>query len=238
MKIHRFISMVFVLLLFACNGDDDSVDTGLTEFQQETIRYFNEVALGVEFGQFREITRKWKEPMKVYFNPEIPDELEDELSKVKDEINALVTDGFVIEFVPDSADCNFYVFLGTSERYTSYFPEALGVAVGQRSTSYLYFNQRAELVGGHMFVDLSNASLVAQKHMIREELTQSIGLARHSDRFSESIFYEPGGDAVTTYAEIDAELVRLLYHPNMVAGVDEPGCTVILQNILTEENFD
>jgi hypothetical protein len=34
------------------------------------------------------------------------------------------------------------------------------------------------------------------------------------------------------------EIIRLLYHPNMVVGLDALGCEAIIANIYSEENSD
>jgi len=218
---------------------EETEQTGpeLTAFQFETIEYFNEIALGFEFGDFSEVTRKWKKPMKVFAGGRPSDDNVTELQLVRDEINMLVTDGFRIELVSDSANCNFYIHFGSREDYVSFFPEISTLIGGSNGISYPYFNRRAELIGGHMLVDNTRTSLSEQRHLIREELTQSIGLARHSVRYKNSVFLR-SGNSVTAYADIDRELVRLLYHPYMVVGVSAPGSTAILQNIYFEENSD
>jgi hypothetical protein len=230
---------VFAFLIpvtISCDEKEET-DPELSAFQFETIQYFNEIALGFEFGDFSEVTRKWKKPMKVFAGGTPSDENVSELQLVSDEINKLVTDGFHIELVSDSANCNFYVHFGSRDDYVSFFPEISTLIDNSDGMSYPYFNRRAELIGGHMLVDNTRTSPNEQRHLIREELTQSIGLARHSVRYKNSVFLR-SGNSVTAYADIDRELVRLLYHPYMVVGVSAPGSTAILQNIYFAENSD
>ena len=238
MKIRQTITFIAVLsLLLGSCEEEKQAASELTEFQIETIQYFNEIALGLEYGGFSEVTRKWKQPMRIFVGGRVSDNNLDQLDAVVNEISNLVEDGFGLEVVSDSVNSNFYIHFGSREKYTALFPETNQIIQGANGMSYLYFNQRAELVGGHMLIDITRATETEQKHLIREELTQSLGLARHSSRYENSIFFGPGGSA-TSYEEIDRELVRLLYHPNMVVGVTEPGCTAILQNIYLEENSD
>ncbi len=88
-----------------------------------------------------------------------------------------------------------------------------------------------------MYVDNGRASDVMQLHLLREGLTQSVGLARDSPRYPASIFQSELSQ-VTAYASIDKELIRLLYHPDMVVGVDSLGSEAILRAIFRKENSD
>jgi hypothetical protein len=54
-------------------------------------------------------------------------------------------------------------------------------------------------------------------HLIREELTQGMGLLRDSYKYPESIFYQ-AYTSPTRYAAIDKEVIRLLY-----SGAIQPG---------------
>jgi hypothetical protein len=85
-----------------------------------------------------------------------------------------------------------------------------------------------------MYVDIVRANAVEQKHLLREELTQSLGLAKDSNKYPESIFY---ADWTTTnkYANIDRDLVRLLYHPEMAVGLTETQVEETLTEIILSE---
>ncbi len=56
-------------------------------------------------------------------------------------------------------------------------------------------------------------------HVIREELTQAMGLLNDSPRYPGSIFQQDPYDRPTEYLEIDREVIRLLYDPNGRAGM-------------------
>ena len=59
-----------------------------------------------------------------------------------------------------------------------------------------------------------------RNHLLREELTQSLGLMKDSSKYTESIFYSGESDG-TNYLAIDRQVVRMLYqeaiHPNLAA---------------------
>ncbi len=225
------------LTLFqACDSDDDP-GTGFSDFQESVILYFKEVALGFDSGDFSEITRKWREPMSIYLAGQESPALRNELENVVFEINELVTDGFELKLVSDSAQANYFVFLGTAAEYAQIYPNLTSAIEADPGLFILSFNQRAELLEGHMYVDIERVPEREQRHLLREGITQSIGLARDSDRVDASIFQRDRTD-VTEYANIDRELIRLLYHPNMVVGLDEIGAEVIIREIFKKENMD
>jgi hypothetical protein len=57
-----------------------------------------------------------------------------------------------------------------------------------------------------------------RSHLVREELTQSLGLFNDSWKYPDSIFYQ-GWTDTTEYLELDAAAVRLLYHPGLRPGM-------------------
>ena len=83
-----------------------------------------------------------------------------------------------------------------------------------------------------MYVDIFRANIEAQKHLLREELTQSLGLARDSPEYTESIF-QSSWTTTTEFAAIDKELIRLLYHPDMVIGLTANQVDDVLAEILS-----
>ena len=59
-----------------------------------------------------------------------------------------------------------------------------------------------------------------RQHVIREEITQIVGLPRDSWTYPESIFHE-GESKTTEFTELGKAVIRLLYDPRI-----EPGMTV------------
>ncbi len=86
-----------------------------------------------------------------------------------------------------------------------------------------------------MYVDIFRANLIEQRHLLREELTQSLGLARDSPEFPESIFQQSFSTKTTEYATIDRDLIRLLYHKEMKIGLDRDQTCEVLREILKSE---
>jgi hypothetical protein len=85
-----------------------------------------------------------------------------------------------------------------------------------------------------MYVDIERANATEQKHLLREELTQALGLAKDSPLYMESIF-QSRWTTTNEYAPIDRDLIRLLYHPEMLTGLNANQTEVVLTAILIGE---
>ncbi len=232
-RIFDFIFMAFLFILGqGCSPEETRPE--LTSYQKEVIAYFNKIALGFEFGNSDRITRKWVDDVILFAGGDQNKDLSAELDKIIVEINELATDGFKITLVKDSLLSNYYLFLGPGEEYAKKYPaeaELVNSNFGLFNVSWDGFNN---LNSGHMYVDTHRTDSNAQKHLLREELTQSLGLARDAYDYPESIFQQ-SWTTTTTYASIDKELIRLLYHPEMKSGLDEMKADQVLTAILLNE---
>ena len=158
----------------------------------------------------------------------------DELQRVIQEINALATDGFSASVVTDSLESNFYIFLGSGEDYANKFPSVLNLVLSNWGLFNVYFDASNIIYGGIMYVDIDRASNIEEKHLLREELTQSLGLAKDSNRYPDSIF-QANWTSTTEYSNVDKDLVRLLYHPSMQIGLDQMQSAELLREIILSE---
>lgn len=227
--------LFYVLLLWGCQTPEPQPADQLTDFQEEAIAYFKEVALGFEFGSASAITRKWKEPMRIYVSGKAEGPLYSTLQEVRSEINSLVSDGFQIEIAVDSATSNFHIFLGTAKDYVARYPGQSSYVQTNYGLFSVFWDGLNQINRGHMYVDIDRADSRAQHHLLREELTQALGLARDSEKYPESIFQQ-SYTYTDTYAAIDRELIRLLYHPEMTTGLTEPEVDTLMRSIYRSEN--
>jgi hypothetical protein len=63
-----------------------------------------------------------------------------------------------------------------------------------------------------MYVDIYRCTkLDGQKHLLREELTQALGLFNDSYKYDNSIFQQ-SWTTTTDYAPIDVKLIEMLYN--------------------------
>ena len=236
-KFLLLFSLFIVILISSCSKDDDDdilPEFILSEYEIDVIDYFKDIALGFEFGNTSNITRKWNSEMKVFIGGEPSFELLAEFEKIRTEINELKTDGFNVTVVDDSLQSNYYIFFGSGTKYAEMFPDEANLVNSNWGLFYLLWNGQNQFYSGHVYVDIIRANSIEQKHLLREEFTQSLGFARDSQLYMESIFQS---DWTTTieYAPIDQDLIRLLYHPEMSVGLNELEVDNALREILSSE---
>ncbi len=199
--------------------------------RKHLIDYFLSIAIGSEHYSDLPILHKWTDHMKMYLHGEAPQDLINEMQKVVFELNSLFSDGFLIEIVEDSSEANFHLFIGAEDEF-------LKMSGVQRSSiryvnGYFtnFFNKDDEIYKGFAYVNLHLTTLETQKHSLREELTQSLGLGNDILYYSNSIFYH-GSNRVTEFSPRDREIIKLLYHPILIPGLGEETVKNALYNLL------
>jgi len=117
-----------------------------------------------------------------------------------------------VRLVNKNADINIY-FVPVDEA-ADYVP-----GYDQYSLGYFtFYNEPSgELEGADIMVATDWTSQVLRAHLIREELTQSFGLAKDSDEYPDSIFYQSYSE-VQKYSPMDEAIIKLLYLPEIKVG--------------------
>lgn len=240
---HRFLPLYLfglVFLLVSCTKEEDPIppSLSLSESDVEVIRYFKDVALGFEFGNSAEVTRKWEVSMRIFVNgtPTMANRLT--LEQAVQDINQLASDGFSIEIVDDPLRSNCYIFFGSGLDFLEIFPdEENNVFAFTRGYFRVWWNNSNVIQKARIIINPNLLTPTQQKSVILEEITQSIGLTNDSPLQPDSVFYETPNDAgyAPEYAHIDRELIRLLYHPKMTVGLDANQAGEVLQDILNNE---
>lgn len=236
-----------ICLGFACSLDDGSEDIIIKQERYELffshspeadlymrkhlIDYFQSIALVTEYGNSLPILKKWTQPMSIYVSGQLEPVLMTELEEIIAELNPLFTDGFRMEIVTDSLLANYHIFLGDKATYSKMYPSTAHLLRENEGLFTYYLNDDYSIESGHMFVEVQELSLRFQKHILREELTQSLGLPNDIDIYVNSIFYKKWSD-VQAYSQLDIEVIRLLYHPKMIPNLGLGSVRSTLENIL------
>lgn len=230
-----FYFLALSIFIASCSKDDENISPKLTAYNERVVDYFKEIALGFEFGNSSQITRRWEGNMKIFIGGQTSPELLAETNKIINEINDLSTTEFQIESTSDTLQSNFYIYFGSGDSFAVIFPLLSNVVVSNWGLFDIFWDGSNKLFRGYMYVDIFRANLTEQKHLLREELTQSLGLAKDSYLYSESIFQQSFSTKTTEYAPIDRDLVRLLYHPRMKVGLNRNEVDNVLRDILLAE---
>lgn len=192
-----------LVLLAAC-------DAGTTRalYADDEIDYFVEVALGSEFGGGSAAVRRWERDVRIAVRGAPTEADRQTLEAVVADANALV--GPVRLVLVDESPTVTVHFLPPDEFAAvepNYVPGNLGFF-------WTWWSGGCEITRARILISTEDVTQAERSHLIREELTQSLGLMRDSDRYPESVFYAPWTD-VTEYAPIDRVLVEMLYRPEI-----------------------
>ena len=205
-------------------------DVNMRYVKLHVIDFFKQIALGAEYGHTVKFTKKWNTPMRLYLAGEKNLALENELEQVIHSINALMEADFYVERVMDSLDSNFYVYLGGKQGFIDRFPNNSSLVEDNQGLVTVHLNEKHEIIQGEVFVDLYRTSLAEQQHLLWEEITQGLGLLNDIPYYPQSIFYQ-NHSVITEYMQNDKEVIRLLYHPKMVSGLDEEAADLVARTI-------
>ena len=189
-------------------------------YSAATLAYFFEVALGSEFGDFStSIIRKWQSDLTIEVNgrPTMGD-LE-ELERIIAEINELQAS---VRLSITDASGNVQLHFTTPDEFSLIEPNYVP---GNDGFFWTYWFG-AHIVRAHIFVNVEQED-VFRNHLLREELTQSLGLMNDSNRYEDSIFYQPWSDT-NEYSFLDQTLIQILYRDDVRAGMNRESLIEVL----------
>jgi polyhydroxyalkanoate synthesis regulator phasin len=179
-------------------------------FSDESKSYFDEVVNKSEFSDSRCVL-KWKDDVKIFVKGKKVDYLMVELDKIVSELNGLI-EPINISVVNNENESNMIIYFGDYITFGNLYPD---VTKTNLENNYGYFridHKSNNIYFAKLYVDIYRTSKKScEKHLLREELTQSLGLKNDSNKYPESIFYSEWTET-TSYAEIDKELIQMLYN--------------------------
>lgn len=189
--------------------------------QSEVDNYFNEIAYKNEFTN-DVILKKWSKDIKIFicdFNQDIffsesvkkdIDSLKLELSKIVFDLNVLI-DPINISIVDSIGKANFFIYLGSSEWYNYNVPESKPYTISNYGLGWVSLEGQT-IVKSEVYVNIyKSLTLNEKKHLLREEITQSLGLFNDSWLYPNSIFYQ-GWTDVVEFSELDKKIITKLYN--------------------------
>jgi len=192
------------------NSEPDKPTSTISNYTDEEISYFNEVARSSEYSdQDKGLVCKWESDVNIFVTGEKPSELMSELDRVVGELNNII-DPININFVNNKSEANFVICFGSQYDYHKVAPSSVGYT--EHNWGLFMVNTGKVIRRGSMYVDIYRCTkLKGQKHLLREELTQALGLFNDSYRYDNSIFQQ-SWTTTTEYAPIDVKLIEMLYN--------------------------
>lgn len=200
-------SLVQAYQTIKVNPSTSGTSSDYSNYSQEAQDYFKEICLNTENGETSEDVSKWNEDVKIYVHGYCPDYMITELDNIVSELNDLINP-INIEVVSDKSEANTFLFLGSAGGFQQEYP--------------IMKNRNLNGTGGYFYVKSDKAYLyvnmldtdgdvLAQRSILREEVTQSLGLYNDSWKYPNSIFYQGSNDN-TEYSDLDKEIIQMLYN--------------------------
>ncbi|MGJ3250214.1 MAG: DUF2927 domain-containing protein [Elainellaceae cyanobacterium] len=198
-------------------------------FTAEEIDYFLEVALGTEFGGGSQRIRKWEDDVRIRVNGSPTAEDRNTLNSVVSELNDLIDGTVDLQIVDSNPNVEMY-FVPESE-FRRYEPNYVPVNMG-----FAWVGWRNDVINrSRILITTVGVTQPERSHLIREELTQVMGLMRDSYRYRDSIFFQ-GWTRTTAYSAIDQSLIRMLYQAEIRPGMSRGQTTQAIARINSGQN--
>jgi hypothetical protein len=194
------------------------------KYTQAQIDYFVEVALGSEFGDSHTTIKKWDKDVRIKVLGSPTQQDAKMLRTVINEINS-ITDGVHLQLNSQNPNVTIYFVSESNFRKyeANYSPINLGFFWDLWKENNIIYNSK-------ILISIDGVTQTERSHLIREELTQSLGLMKDSYRYKDSVFYQ-GWTSVTQYADIDKALIEMLYRPEIRPGMTKSQVLQVLRTL-------
>ena len=191
-----------------CNATTPEDSDAEAPYTEEEINYFMEVALGSEYGGASATIKKWTSDLRIRVSGSPTEDDRATLNQVISELNALLQP-IELRLVDESPAIEMYFV--PPEDFSQYEPNYVP---GNLGFFYAYWNADCEIGRATILISTDDLTQPRRSHLIREELTQTLGLMRDAGRYSDSIFYDEPTTA-TAYSAIDETVIEMLYRPEL-----------------------
>ena len=181
-------------------------------YTQSEIKYFMEIALGTEYGTSTTV-KKWSGTVRIMVkgNPTSTDIKT--LNAVINELNELTDQKIHLKIVTRKPEITIqFVPVSEMTTYESNYVQ------GNWGFFYVWWRDSYEIYRGNILIGSDKPTQEQRNHLIREELTQSLGLLNDSWKHEGSIFYQ-GWTETQEFAEIDKRLIQILYGDKIKKGM-------------------
>ncbi len=194
------------------------------------LRYFLEVALGSEYGLGDFTVKKWAQDLQIEIMGAPTPEDYQTLNRVVQELNEILAPYRRISISSSPGNVQLY-FIPHHEFY-QFEPKGIVFSGG---FFWDWWRGSGEIYRARVVIASDRISQRLRNHLIREELTQVLGLMNDSMRYPESIFYQAYSE-VQQFSPLDKQVIRLLYNPNVLPGMADFQVLDILKERMSSGN--
>jgi hypothetical protein len=209
--------VIFTVMVIGCSNTQIS-----NKYSKAQMDYFFEIALGAEFGDSVPVIKKWDDDIHIKIHGEPTEDDINSIKKIVNELNDLL--GVVNVRIVDENE-NVSITFSPESEFASLDPNYVPTNYGFFWA--LWHDDNYVIYEASILISSVEITQMERSHLIREELTQSLGLMNDSDAFDNSIFYHKWTD-VTNYSDIDRAVIELLYHKQIKPGMTKSQVAEIL----------
>jgi len=196
-------------------------DTG---YDQAALDYFREIAGAAEFGEDGGVLHRWGEDLRiaVYGSPTPGDRVA--LDAVIEDLNGME---LTVHLTIVEAEPNVEMHFVPVEQFADLEPNYVE---GNMGYVYVWWDGTGEIYSGRVLISSTDLAPQERTHLIREELTQGLGLLNDSWLYPDSIFYQ-GWTATQAYTPLDRLVIEMLYRPELSRGMSIDAALAILAGL-------
>ena len=209
--------IAFTFLIIGC-----SFQSSADSFTQEEIEYFTEIALGAEFGDEVPVIKKWTDNIRIKIDGEPTETDIQTINGIVNDLNELIS-GINIKLVEERE--NLTITFSPESNFAEIDPNYVPTNYGFFWA--LWHDDNFVIYDVSILVASADITQQERSHLIREELTQSLGLMNDSNKYKDSIFYQEWTD-VKEFSEIDKAVIKLLYLKKIKPGMSKEQVLSIL----------
>ena len=206
----KTIFIAFTFLIIGCSFQSNS-----NNFTKEEIEYFTDIALGAEFGDAIPVIKKWTENVRIKIDGEPTEEDIQTINNIVSDLNEHIAT-IIIKLVDKNE--NLTITFSPESEFNSldqnYVPTNYGFFWA------LWHDDNLVIYDASILISSADITQQERSHLIREELTQSLGLMNDSNKYKDSIFFQEWTDVIE-YSEIDRAVIKLLYLNKINPGMSK-----------------
>ena len=186
----------------------------------DTLSYYEEICFFREWDGKLDKPVKFNRDIKIYVSGSPNDTLINELEDIIEELNWLITP-INIYIVDEKEISNVNIYFGGVKDYLKQLKcnkQELKYKKSRLKQNWGMFwvtHDDGNIEYSEIFIDIYRTSTNNERmHLLREELTQSLGFPNDSKKYPNSIFYSKWYEDTVEYSNIDKAIIKLHYSSN------------------------
>ena len=183
-------------------------------YSRAALDYFMEVAFGNEFSNNPDTNyiRKWASDLRlaVRGGPTTADR--ETLDRIVGDLNQLLGGAIRIRFTTQNP--NVVIYFVPEADFPKYDPHYVPRNLG---FFRVWWTGNLEIQRAQILISTTGVTQRERSHLIREELTQSLGLMNDAETYRDSTFYQ-GWTETQDFSPLDRDLIQMLYDRRVRSG--------------------